>query len=81
MTITIKRIGGNLTIIIPDVLARKMELTEGTTLNITANTGALVMKKRGPLWSRRSLAEIVAQIKSENYRCARSRMVQHSPSR
>ena len=66
MTITIKRIGGSMAVVIPKALAREMELTDGESLDITTSGGVLVMKKRGRR-PRRSVAQIVAQIKSGSY--------------
>ena len=66
MTITIKRIGGSMAVVIPKALAREMELTDGESLDITTSAGVLVMKKRGRR-PRRSLAQIVAQIRSGSY--------------
>jgi antitoxin component of MazEF toxin-antitoxin module len=67
MTITIKRIGGSMAVVIPKSLAQEMHLTDGQTLDITTSAGALVMKSsaRRP---RRSLASIVSQIKPATYR-------------
>ena len=69
MTVVVKRIGGSVAVVIPKSVAREMELTEGTALELSADAtaAALVMRKRG--WrARRPLAEIVAQIKPASYR-------------
>jgi antitoxin component of MazEF toxin-antitoxin module len=67
MTITIKRIGGSMAVVIPKSLAQEMHLTDGQTLDITTSAGALVMKKNGRR-PRRSLASIVSKIKPDTYR-------------
>jgi antitoxin component of MazEF toxin-antitoxin module len=67
MTITIKRVGGSMVVVIPKSLATAMELTEGASLDITTSAGALIMKQHGRR-PRRSVAKIVAQINSGSYR-------------
>jgi len=67
MIVTTKRISDGIAIILPKSIVQGMGLTDGDSLDITIGAGGLVMKKKGRP-PRRSLAQIVAQIKSESYR-------------
>ena len=69
MTVTIKKIGGSMAVVIPNAVAREMELTEGTPMEITSNGQDIVMRRqRGKHRQRRPLAKILAQIKPAAYR-------------
>ena len=69
MTVTVKKIGGSMAVLIPRAVARDLELDEGTSMEITSSGDQLVMRKqRGKRRQRRSLAKIVAQIKPAAYR-------------
>jgi antitoxin component of MazEF toxin-antitoxin module len=67
MTVMVKKLGGRVAVVIPKAMANEMELFEGTALNVPASRGAIVMRNstRRP---RRSLKQIVAQIKPASYR-------------
>jgi AbrB family looped-hinge helix DNA binding protein len=67
MTVTIKKIGGSVAVVIPKSVARDMDLTEGTALELNSTRDSIVMRKsnRRP---RRSLRSIVAKIKPAAYR-------------
>jgi antitoxin component of MazEF toxin-antitoxin module len=69
MTVVVKKIGGSVAVVIPKSVAREMELTEGTALELSADSAAaaIIMRKRGRR-PRRPLAQIVAQIKPASYR-------------
>jgi antitoxin component of MazEF toxin-antitoxin module len=67
MTVSVKRVGGSMAVVIPAAVARDMRLVEGTALDVSAAGDAIVLRRtsRRP---RRSLAKIVAGIKPANYR-------------
>lgn len=67
MTVTVKKIGGSVAVVIPTTIAREMHLTEGTPLEINASAATIVMRKQGRR-PRRSLDRIVAQINPASYR-------------
>ena len=68
MTVTVKKIGGSVAVVIPKTLAREMELTEGTSLEISSSNDQIVMRKAGRRRPRRALSRIVARIKPASYR-------------
>jgi antitoxin component of MazEF toxin-antitoxin module len=69
MTVMIKKIGGSMAVVIPNAVAREMELTEGMPMEISSNGEDIVMRKqRSTRRQRRPLAKIVAQIKPASYR-------------
>jgi AbrB family looped-hinge helix DNA binding protein len=69
MTVTVKKLGGSVAVVIPKAVAREMELTEGTPLEISGDADAIVLRKpRRRRRPRRPLARIVAQIKPASYR-------------
>ena len=67
MTVTVKKLGGSLAVVIPKAVAREMGLVEGTILDVTATLAGVVMRKQGRC-PRRPLSEIVAQIRPASYR-------------
>ena len=67
MTVTVKKVGGSVAVIIPREVAREMELAEGTALDVSTAGGAIVMRKKGRR-ARRPLAGIVSRISAANYR-------------
>ena len=67
MTVMVKKIGGSVAVLIPKAVAREMQLTEGTTLEISSSPDVIVMRRQGRR-PRRSLHKIVAQIKPATYR-------------
>jgi antitoxin component of MazEF toxin-antitoxin module len=67
MTVTVKKVGGSVAVIIPREVAREMELAVGTALDVSTAGGAIVMRKQGRR-ARRPLAGIVSRISAANYR-------------
>lgn len=78
MTVTIKKIGGSVAVLIPRSLARDMDLTEGTPLEITGTADAITLRKQGHR-PRRSLRRIVGGIKSAAYRSRRREFADDRP--
>jgi antitoxin component of MazEF toxin-antitoxin module len=78
MTVTVKKVGGSMAVVIPVGIAREMELAEGTTLEVSTTADAIVMRRRGRR-PRRPLRRLVAQIKPENYRRRRRELGQDPP--
>ena len=67
MTVTVKKVGGSMAVVIPAAVAREMGLAEGSALELSATGGSIVMRPRGRR-ARRPLRGIVAAIKPETYR-------------
>ena len=68
MTITVKKIGGSIGVLIPKAIARDMDLAEGTTLALSTRGNTVVMQKASKRTSRRPLKQIIAQIKPASYK-------------
>jgi AbrB family looped-hinge helix DNA binding protein len=66
MTITVKKVGGSMSVVIPAAVARELELSEGTALELTTTADSIVMRRRGRR-ARRPLGAIVARIKPASY--------------
>lgn len=80
MTVTVKRIGGSLALLIPKAVAQEMGLTAGSTLDVTTTSAdSVVMRKHGRR-PRRSLKSIVDQIKPANYRRRNREMFEKGPT-
>jgi antitoxin MazE len=62
MTVKVKRVGGRLTLEIPDDLAAVAGFVEDTEVSITTSPGQVVAKKK----PKYTLAELVARITPEN---------------
>jgi antitoxin component of MazEF toxin-antitoxin module len=67
MTVIVKKIGGSVAVVIPKAVAKAMDLTEGTSLDLSASDAGILMRKQGRR-PRRPIDEIVAQIKPGSYR-------------
>jgi antitoxin component of MazEF toxin-antitoxin module len=78
MTVTVKKVGGSVAVVIPKALARDMDLTEGMPLDISATADAIVMRKQGRR-PRRPLAKLLAQIKPASYRRRRRELGDDAP--
>ena len=78
MTVTVKKVGGSVAVVIPKAVARDLELAEGTVLSMSTTHDSIVMRKRLRR-SRRSMSEIVAQIKTSSYRRRRNELGQDPP--
>ncbi len=78
MTVTVKKVGGSMAVVIPVGIAREMQLAEGTTLEVSTTAGAIVMRRRGRR-PRRPLSRIVAQIRPASYRRRRRELGEDAP--
>lgn len=67
MTVTLKKVGGSVAMIIPKAIASEMGLREGTAMSVTAKADEIVLRKPGRR-PRRSLDAIVAQMDPAAYR-------------
>jgi antitoxin component of MazEF toxin-antitoxin module len=69
MTVTVKKVGGSVAVIIPKAVACDLELAEGTPLELSSSGGTITMRKRQPSRRpRRPVTKIAAQIKPASYR-------------
>jgi AbrB family looped-hinge helix DNA binding protein len=67
MTVMVKKIGGSVAVVIPKAVAREMNLTEGTALEIRSNAEEIVMRRRGRR-PRRPMRSIVAKMSAAAYK-------------
>jgi antitoxin ChpS len=79
MTVTIKKIGGSVAVVIPKSVAREMKLSAGASLEISTAAGAIVMRTRAARRPRRPISEIVAKIKPSSYRRRRRELGDDAP--
>jgi AbrB family looped-hinge helix DNA binding protein len=79
MTVTVRKVDGRLAIIIPAAVARDMDLTEGTTLHVSAVADMIVMRRKARL-PRRPLAEILDGIQPAAYRRLRRELSDTPPA-
>jgi antitoxin component of MazEF toxin-antitoxin module len=68
MTVTVKKVGGSVAVLLPKAVAREMELLAGTALDLSTSGGAIVMRKSPARRPRRSIEKIVAEINPASYR-------------
>jgi antitoxin component of MazEF toxin-antitoxin module len=66
MTVTVKRVGGSLAVIIPSAVARESNLVEGAKLDIIAGTDCVMMRKQGRR-PRRPIGDIARSIDPASY--------------
>ena len=72
MTVTVKQIGGSVAVVIPKSVARELEISAGSALDILTSGESIVMRKAQSRHRRRrvrrTIAAVVSQIKSSSYR-------------
>ena len=78
MTVMVKKVGGSVAVVIPRAVARDLDLTEGTALEVSTTADSIVMRKRTRR-PRRPLAQLVAQIKPTSYRRRRRELGDDAP--
>jgi antitoxin component of MazEF toxin-antitoxin module len=78
MTVVVKKIGGSVAVGIPKGIARDLGLSDGTPLDISTSTNAIVMRKAGKR-QRRPLKQLVAQINRASYRKRRQELPDGGP--
>jgi antitoxin component of MazEF toxin-antitoxin module len=78
MTVTVKKLGGSVAVVIPKAIASEMLLVEGTSLEVIGTADAIVMRKsrRRP---RRSLRSIMKAIDPAAYARRRRTLVGDKP--
>ncbi len=78
MTVMVKRVGGSVAVVIPKAVAREMDLTDGTPLQMSTTADAIVMRResRRP---RRPLKQIVAKLSPASYRRRRRELGDDAP--
>jgi antitoxin component of MazEF toxin-antitoxin module len=80
MTVTVKKLGGSVAVVIPKGVAREMELLEGTPLEISATGDAIVMRKQAVRRrARRPIAELVKKIKPSAYKRRNKEQAERGP--
>jgi antitoxin component of MazEF toxin-antitoxin module len=79
MTVTIKKLGGSMAVVIPKAVVKEMDLAAGASLDMTTANGAIVMRTRSACRQRRPIREIVAQIKPATYRRRNLELGQDGP--
>ena len=79
MTITVKKIGGSVGLLIPKSLAQEMELREGTPLEISGTADEIVIRKQRR-YRRRLLKDIVSQIKTKHYQRRNKEVLNEGPA-
>lgn len=67
MTVTLKKVGGSVAMIIPKVIANEMGLREGTAMSVTARADEIILRKPGRR-ARRRLEDVIGQIDPAAYR-------------
>jgi antitoxin component of MazEF toxin-antitoxin module len=78
MTVTVKKLGGSVAVVIPAAIARELALTDGTALDVSTTADGIVMRRRGRR-PRRRLGSIVAAIKPASYRRRRAELGEDGP--
>ncbi len=78
MTVTVKKLGGSVAVVIPKAVAQEMDLTAGTNLDVTIAPGGIMLKKQGRR-PRRPISEIVAAIDPASYRRRNREMSEDRP--
>lgn len=78
MTITVRKIGGSAAVVIPKGIAQQLELTEGSSLDVSSTNDAIIMRKRSRR-KRRPFHELVAEINPAHYRRLRREFGDDAP--
>jgi antitoxin MazE len=78
MTVMVKKLGGSVAVVIPKAVAQEMQLTDGTALELSTSGDGILMRRRS-CRPRRSMKELVAQIKPASYRRRRRELEDGGP--
>ena len=78
MTVTVKKVGGSVAVVIPAAIARELALTDGTALDLSTTADGIVMRRKGRR-PRRRLGAIVEAIKPASYRRRRAELGDDAP--
>lgn len=68
MTVTVKKVGGSMAVLLPRIVTQEMELSPGTALDLSTSGEAIVMRKASSRRPRRPIERIVTDIKPASYR-------------
>jgi antitoxin component of MazEF toxin-antitoxin module len=66
MTVTVKRIGGSLAVVIPRAIAAESRLEEGTALDVSSTTAGILFRRPGRR-PRRRIGEIAKRLNPASY--------------
>ena len=67
MTVIVKKVGGSVAVVIPKAVARDMEITEGTALDVSSTRMEIVLRKQATR-PRRPLKQLLAGMNPAAYR-------------
>ena len=67
MTVIVKKLGGSVAVLIPKAVAREMEITEGTALDVSSTPTEIVLRKQSRR-PRRPLKQLLAGMNDAAYR-------------
>jgi len=77
--VTVKKLGGSAAVVIPNGIAREMQISAGTVLHLSTTEDAIVMRRQPRRQHRRKLATILKQIKPQAYRRRRRELGDDGP--
>jgi antitoxin component of MazEF toxin-antitoxin module len=66
MTVTVKRIGGSLAVVIPRAIAAESRLEEGTALDVSSTTAGILFRRPGRR-QRRRISEVAKRLSPASY--------------
>jgi antitoxin component of MazEF toxin-antitoxin module len=66
MTVTVKRIGGSLAVVIPRAIAVESRLEEGASLDVTSTVAGILFRRPGRR-QRRRIRDLVKRIDPASY--------------
>jgi antitoxin ChpS len=78
MTVTVKKLGGSVAVVIPKAMAQELRLMEGTPLEVSTDGTTITMQRRRSR-PRRPLGKLLAQIKPASYRRRRAEAWDDAP--
>ena len=78
MTVTVKKVGKGVAVVIPAAVARELALTDGTALDVSATADGIVMRRKGRR-PRRQIGSIAAAIKPTAYQRRRVELGDDAP--
>ena len=66
MTVTVKRIGGSLAVVIPRAIAAESRLEEGTSLDVSSTSGGILFRRPGRR-QRRRISDLAKRLDPASY--------------
>jgi antitoxin component of MazEF toxin-antitoxin module len=78
MTVTVKRIGGSLAVVIPRAIAAESRLVEGTALDVSSSAAGILFRRPGRR-QRRRISDLAKRLDPASYANRNAELLADTP--